>query len=64
MSVGIHRRTSGTYLRQLYNLGIRYVLLGGDTDSIPAKMLYVEGMDENVTPYDTDDASGSVLRVS
>jgi hypothetical protein len=42
------------YLQTAYtNLGIRYVLLGGDTDSIPAKMLYVEGMDENVTPYDT-----------
>ena len=42
------------YLQTVYTtLGISYVLLGGDTDSIPAKMLYVEGMDENVTPYDT-----------
>jgi hypothetical protein len=42
------------YLQTAYTtLGINYVLLGGDTDSIPAKMLYVEGMDENVTPYDT-----------
>ncbi len=42
------------YLQTAYTtLGISYVLLGGDTDSIPAKMLYVEGMDENVTPYDT-----------
>jgi hypothetical protein len=43
-----------TYLQTVYStLGISYVLLGGDTDSIPAKMLYVEGMDENVTPYNT-----------
>jgi hypothetical protein len=42
------------YLQTVYTtLGISYVLLGGDTDSIPAKMLYVEGMDENITPYDT-----------
>ncbi len=42
------------YLQTAYaTLGISYVLLGGDTDSIPAKMLYVEGMDENVTPYNT-----------
>jgi len=42
------------YLQIAYTtLGIRYVLLGGDTDAIPAKMLYVEGMDENVTPYNT-----------
>ncbi|MBN2599442.1 MAG: hypothetical protein JXA75_02790 [Candidatus Thermoplasmatota archaeon] len=42
------------YLQTAYTtLGIRYVLLGGDSDTIPAKMLYVEGMDENVTPYQT-----------
>jgi hypothetical protein len=42
------------YLRTAYiTLGIRYVLLGGDSDVIPAKMLWVEGMDENVTHYDT-----------
>jgi len=42
------------YLQIAYTtLGIQYVLLGGDTEVIPAKMLYVEGMDENVTPYDT-----------
>ena len=42
------------YLQTAYmTLGISYVLLGGDTESIPAKMLYVEGMDENVTPYST-----------
>jgi len=43
------------YIRTVYTtLGIRYVLLGGDADVIPAKMLWVEGMDENVTPYETD----------
>lgn len=43
------------YIRTTYTtLGISYVLLGGDSDVIPAKMLYVEGMDENVTPYSTD----------
>jgi hypothetical protein len=43
------------YIRTAYStLGINYVLLGGDTDVIPAKMLYVEGMDENVTPYVTE----------
>lgn len=42
------------YLQIAYTtLGIRYVLLGGDTEAIPAKMLYVEGMDENTTPYNT-----------
>jgi hypothetical protein len=42
------------YLRTAYaTLGIRYVLLGGDADVIPAKMLWVEGMDENVTHYET-----------
>jgi hypothetical protein len=42
------------YLQTAYTtLGIDYILLGGDTDSIPVKMLFVEGMDENVTPYDT-----------
>jgi Peptidase family C25/Propeptide_C25 len=43
-----------SYIQNAYaTLGISYVLLGGDTESIPAKMLYVEGMDENVTPYNT-----------
>ncbi len=42
------------YLRTAYmTLGIRYVLLGGDAEVIPAKMLWVEGMDENVTYYET-----------
>jgi hypothetical protein len=43
-----------SYIQNAYTtMGISYVLLGGDTESIPAKMLYVEGMDENVTPYNT-----------
>lgn len=43
------------YLQGAYQtLGIRYLLLGGDTEIIPAKMLYVEGMDENVTYYETE----------
>ncbi|PNX53137.1 MAG: hypothetical protein BV458_05975 [Thermoplasmata archaeon M9B2D] len=42
------------YLQTAYmTLGIRYVLLGGDAEVIPAKMLWVEGMDENVTYYET-----------
>jgi hypothetical protein len=42
------------YIRTEYTTrGISYVLLGGDADVIPAKMLFVEGMDENVTPYST-----------
>ena len=42
------------YLRTAYTtLGIRYLLLGGDSDVIPAKMLWVSGMDENVTYYET-----------
>jgi hypothetical protein len=43
------------YIRTAYTTwGIRYVLLGGDADVVPAKMLWVEGMDENVTPYETE----------
>ena len=42
------------YIRQEYlNHGIEYVLLGGDLDIIPAQFLYVFGMDEGVTPYET-----------
>ncbi len=44
-----------SYLQTAYvTFGIRYVLLGGDADVIPAKMLWVQGMDENVTLYETD----------
>ncbi|MBN1280584.1 MAG: hypothetical protein JXA00_02945 [Candidatus Thermoplasmatota archaeon] len=42
------------YLRTAYTTwGISYVLLGGDTEVVPEKMLWVLGMDENVTPYET-----------
>jgi hypothetical protein len=43
------------YIRTVYTtLGIRYVLLGGDAHVVPAKMLWVEGMDENLYPYETN----------
>jgi Peptidase family C25/Propeptide_C25 len=43
------------YIRTVYTtLGIRYVLLGGDADIVPAKMLWVQGMDENITAYETE----------
>jgi hypothetical protein len=32
--------------QEYYSNGIEYVLLGGDADIIPAKMIFVEGMDE------------------
>jgi hypothetical protein len=39
------------YLRQEYQTNnIEYVLLAGDADVIPAKMLYVKGMDEAIYP--------------
>ena len=42
------------YIRDAYtNWGVNYVLLGGDTDVVPAPILWVEGMDENVTHYET-----------
>jgi hypothetical protein len=42
------------YIRDVYtNWGISYVLVGGDDGVVPAPMLYVSGMDENVTYYDT-----------
>lgn len=35
------------FIKQEYNTkGIEYVLLGGDADIIPAKMIFVDGMDE------------------
>jgi hypothetical protein len=52
---GITPENIRDYITMVYTtLGIRYVLLGGDADVVPAKMLWVEGMDENVTPYETD----------
>ncbi|RLF41336.1 MAG: hypothetical protein DRN12_03435 [Thermoplasmata archaeon] len=42
------------FLRNEYiNHGIKYLLLGGDSDVVPAKMLYVSGLDENRWFYDT-----------
>ncbi len=41
------------YIRDSYaEWGIEYVLIGGDDDVIPAPMLFVSGMDENVTYYE------------
>lgn len=40
------------YIRDAYtDWGIEYVLIGGDDTVIPAPMLWVSGMDENVTYY-------------
>ena len=33
--------------KEYENSGIQYVLLGGDTDLVPSKILYVKGMDED-----------------
>ena len=42
------------YIREMYQTqGINYVLLGGDDDVIPARHLFVSGMDEDVTYYET-----------
>jgi hypothetical protein len=41
------------YIRDAYmNWGIEYVLIGGDTPIVPAPILWVSGMDENVTYYE------------
>ncbi len=41
------------YIRDMYNTaGISCVLLGGDDGVVPARILWVEGMDENVTHYE------------
>jgi Peptidase family C25/Propeptide_C25 len=41
------------YIRDAYiEWGIEYVLIGGDDTVVPAPMLWVSGMDENVTYYD------------
>ncbi len=41
------------YIRDAYtNWGVEYVLIGGDADVIPAPILWVSGMDENVTYYE------------
>jgi len=42
------------YIRDAYyDWGVNYVLLGGDHNVVPARTLYVEGLDEETTPYDT-----------
>ena len=41
------------YIRDAYtNWGISYVLIGGDDGVVPAPILWVSGMDENVTYYE------------
>jgi hypothetical protein len=42
------------YIRDAYNdWGIEYVLIGGDTDIIPAPILWVYGLDEETWPYES-----------
>jgi hypothetical protein len=42
------------YIKDAYlNWGVNYVLLGGDADVVTARILWVEGMDENTTHYET-----------
>lgn len=42
------------YIRAAYNnWGIDYVLIGGDHDVVPARILWVYGLDEETTPYET-----------
>jgi len=36
------------------NHGIEYLLIGGDADVVPDKMLYVFGLDEDIRPYETE----------
>ncbi len=41
------------YIKEAYtNWGVKYVLIGGDSNIVPAPILWVSGMDENVTYYD------------
>jgi hypothetical protein len=41
------------YIRDAYtDWGIEYVLIGGDDNVVPAPILWVSGMDENVTYYE------------
>jgi hypothetical protein len=43
------------FIRQEYlQNGIDYVLIGGDIELIPAKYLYVFGLDEETWPYETE----------
>ena len=42
------------YIRDsYYDLGVNYVLIGGDHDVVPARILWVFGLDEETTPYET-----------
>ena len=42
------------YIRDTYyNWGVNYVLIGGDHDIVPARILWVDGLDENTTYYQT-----------
>jgi len=42
------------YIKDAYfNMGVDYVLLGGDYDVFPTRILWVYGLDEETTPYDT-----------
>jgi hypothetical protein len=42
------------YIGDAYtDLGIDYVLIGGDDDVVPARILWVFGLDEETTPYET-----------
>ncbi|MEA2054960.1 MAG: C25 family cysteine peptidase [Candidatus Thermoplasmatota archaeon] len=42
------------HIRDAYtNWGIDYVLIGGDDVVVPAKTLWIYGLDENTTPYET-----------
>jgi len=41
------------YIRDAYtDWGVKYVLIGGDDNVVPAPILWVSGMDENVTYYE------------
>jgi hypothetical protein len=43
-----------SYIRDAYyNWGIDYVLLGGDYNIVPARTLWVYGLDEETDPYET-----------
>ena len=42
------------YIRDAYyNWGVNYVIIGGDHDVVPARILWVYGLDEETTPYET-----------
>ena len=43
------------FIRNAYlNMGVDYVLLGGDCEVIPERFLYVFGLDEETDPYETE----------